>query len=296
MKDLLDPDRVLIGGDDTPEGQAAIQALSTVYEFWVPKEKIVTTNTWSSELSKLAANAFLAQRVSSINAMSAICEATGADVKELAKAIGMDSRIGPKFLNASVGFGGSCFQKDILNLVYLATSLNLHEVAEYWRGVITINNYQERRFSNRIVKCLFNTISGKKICILGFAFKKDTGDTRESPAIYVVSHLLDEGASVCIYDPKVKESQIRQDLKALSRDNPSRVDKLVEVSSDPYKAMEGSHGIAVMTEWNQFKDYDYSKVYNTMPKPAYIFDGRSILDHAKLKNIGFKVEVIGKTV
>jgi UDPglucose 6-dehydrogenase len=178
ISDLMSPDRVLIGGPTTPEGQKAVQTLASVYAFWVPRERILTTNTWSSELSKLAANAFLAQRISSINAMSAVCEATGADVTEVARAIGMDSRLGSKFLQSSVGFGGSCFQKDILNLVYLAASLNLPEVAEYWRQVIVINDWQERRFAARVVKCLFNTVSNKKIAILGFAFKKNTGDTR----------------------------------------------------------------------------------------------------------------------
>ena len=296
VKDLLNPDRVLIGGDETPDGQAAIAKVSSVYEHWVPKDRIVTTNTWSSELSKLAANAFLAQRVSSINAMSAICEATGANVKEIATAIGTDSRIGPKFLNASVGFGGSCFQKDILNLVYLAESLNLQEVADYWRGVITINNYQERRFSSRIIRSLFNTISGKKIAIMGFAFKKDTGDTRESPAIYVCAQLLDEGAQLCIYDPKVKAKQIIKDLKAVSRENPGRVDTNVTICTAPMDAMRGSHGVAVLTEWDEFKDYNYQAVYDTMPKPAFVFDGRGILDHAKLQDIGFNVEVIGRTL
>lgn len=296
VADLLTPDRVLIGGDETPEGQRAIACLAEVYKFWVPEDRIVTTNTWSSELSKLAANAFLAQRVSSINAMAAICEATGANVTELSQAIGRDSRIGPKFLNASVGFGGSCFQKDILNLVYLAESLNLSEVAEYWRGVIAINDYSERRFSSRVINKLFNTVSGKKICILGFAFKKDTGDTRESPAIYVCQHLLDEGANLAVYDPKVKDDQVVRDLKSVSRDDPGRVDKLVTTYSDPMAAMDGCHAVVVLTEWSEFKDYDYAKVYETMPKPAYIFDGRSILDHEALKGIGFSVEVIGKIV
>lgn len=296
IKDLLNPDRVLIGGDETPGGQKAIAKLSSLYEHWVPKDRIVTTNTWSSELSKLAANAFLAQRVSSINAMSAICEATGANVKELSNAIGKDSRIGPKFLNASVGFGGSCFQKDILNMVWLAESLNLPEVAAYWRQVITMNDYQERRFSSNIIRKLFNTVSGKKIAILGFAFKKDTGDTRESPAIYVCSDLLDEGASLVIYDPKVKEAQIYQDIEAVSSLSSERIKQLVTVVKDPMEAMLKSHAIAVLTEWDEFKTYDFKAVYESMFKPAYIFDGRSILDHMALKEIGFCVEVIGRKV
>jgi len=296
VKDLLNPDRVLIGGDPSPEGQAAIATVSAVYEFWVSKDRIVTTNTWSSELSKLAANAFLAQRVSSINAMSAICEATGANVKELANAIGKDSRIGPKFLNASVGFGGSCFQKDILNMVYLSESLNLREVADYWRQVITMNDYQERRFSTRIIKSLFNTVAGKKIAVLGFAFKKDTGDTRESPAIYVCRDLLDEGATLQIFDPKVPAAQVFQDIKAVSTVDPKQIDSLVNVVADPYTAMLGAHAVVVLTEWDEFKDYDYLSVYKSMPKPAFIFDGRSILDHNKLMEMGFKVEAIGMKI
>ena len=296
IQDLLEPDRVLIGGEQSERGQKAIDRLTEVYSFWVPRDRILHTNTWSSELSKLAANAFLAQRISSINAMSAICEATGADVSEVARAIGMDSRLGPKFLRASVGFGGSCFQKDILNLVYIAESLNLHEVADYWRQVVLLNDYQERRFSSRIVRCLFNTVSHKKICILGFAFKKNTGDTRESAAIYVTQHLLDEGASISIFDPKVKHEQIVRDLKSVSASDPGRVERLVTIEKDAYAAMNGAHAIVVLTEWDEFAEYDYAKVYETLPKPAFIFDGRLILDHAKLKEIGFQVEVIGKSV
>ncbi|EGD72368.1 UDP-glucose 6-dehydrogenase [Salpingoeca rosetta] len=296
IKDLFEPDRVLIGGEQSERGQAAIEKLTEVYAYWVPRERILHTNTWSSELSKLAANAFLAQRISSINAMSAICESTGADVSEVARAIGMDSRLGSKFLRASVGFGGSCFQKDILNLVYLAESLNLPEVADYWRQVVTLNDYQERRFSRRIIRCLFNTVSTKKICLLGFAFKKDTGDTRESAAIYIAQHLMDEGANISVYDPKVKHAQIVHDLKSVSRDDPARVERLVSIETDPYAAMSGAHAIVVLTEWDEFVDYDYKKVYETLPKPAYIFDGRLILDHSKLKSIGFNVEVIGKSV
>eukprot|EP00049_Salpingoeca_infusionum_P023437 m.12116 g.12116 ORF g.12116 m.12116 type:complete len:464 (+) comp5803_c0_seq1:632-2023(+) len=295
IDDLMNPDRVLIGGAETPEGEAAIAALSAVYEHWVPKERIIVTNTWSSELSKLAANAFLAQRISSINAMSAICEATGANVSEVARAIGKDSRLGPKFLQASVGFGGSCFQKDILNLVYLAGSLNLPEVAEYWRQVIVLNDWQEARFAKRIVRCLYNTVVGKKICILGFAFKKNTGDTRESAAIYVCRDLLEEGAQLSIYDPKVKHAQIKHDLTSVVGDA-AKVDRLVTLETDPYAAMNGAHALVVLTEWDEFQGYDYEKVFQSMPKPSFLFDGRMLLDHAKLKEIGFNVEVIGKKV
>lgn len=296
VADLFNPDRVLIGGPITPEGQAAVARLSAVYEHWVPKARIITTNTWSSELSKLAANAFLAQRISSINAMSAVCEATGADVSEVARAIGLDSRLGSKFLQASVGFGGSCFQKDILNLVYLAESLNLPEVAAYWRQVVVMNDWQERRFSMRIIRSLFNTVTSKKIAILGFAFKKNTGDTRESASIYVSQHLLDEGALLHIYDPKVKEEQIFEDLHYAMPAAKDRVDKLTKVVKDPYTAAEGAHAVVILTEWDEFKDLDYQRIFDSMLKPAFLFDGRLILDHQKLKAIGFRVEAIGKTV
>ncbi|CAH1238703.1 UGDH [Branchiostoma lanceolatum] len=297
VKDLLNPDRVLIGGEETEEGHKAVQALTDVYAHWVPREKILTTNTWSSELSKLAANAFLAQRISSINSISAVCEATGANVSEVAHAIGMDSRIGNKFLKASVGFGGSCFQKDVLNLVYLCEALNLPEVAAYWQEVINMNDYQRRRFTNRIIECLFNTVTGKKIAILGFAFKKDTGDTRESSSIYVCKYLMDEGAHLHIYDPQVKKEQILYDLKQpIISDDPDRVEKLVTIETDPYKALEGTHALVVCTEWDEFVAYDYERIYSSMLKPAFVFDGRMILDHAALQEMGFQVEVIGKKI
>ncbi|XP_028831427.1 UDP-glucose 6-dehydrogenase [Denticeps clupeoides] len=295
VRDLKEPDRVLIGGDETPEGQRAIRSLCAVYEHWVPKARIITTNTWSSELSKLAANAFLAQRISSINSISALCEATGADVEEVARAIGMDQRIGSKFLKASIGFGGSCFQKDVLNLVYLCEALNLPEVASYWQQVIDMNEYQRRRFACRIIDCLFNTVTGKKIALLGFSFKKDTGDTRESSSIYISKYLMDEGAKLYIYDPKVLKEQIVQDL---SGDKPERVSELVTVTKDPYEACEGAHALVICTEWDMFKDLDYEKIYFRMLKPAFIFDGRRVLDHLhlQLQNIGFQIETIGKKV
>lgn len=297
IKDLLNPDRVLIGGDNTTGGLTAVAELSRVYEHWVPKEKLITTNTWSSELSKLAANAFLAQRISSINAISAVCEATGADVEEVAHAIGKDGRIGSKFLKASVGFGGSCFQKDVLNLVYLCEVLNLPEVAEYWHQVISINDYQRKRFASRIVKGLFGTVTGKCIAIFGFSFKKNTGDTRESSSIYVSKHLLDEEARVVIYDPKVEEAQIRMDLTNPGiMNDASRFERLVSIASDPYSAVQGAHAIVVCTEWDEFVTLDYQRIYNSMQKPAFVFDGRLILDHSKLVKIGFQVEAIGKVV
>lgn len=294
IDDLLSPDRVLIGGEETKEGQLAIQALAEVYKNWVPAERIITMNTWSSELSKLAANAFLAQRISSINSMSAVCEATGADVSEVAEAIGRDTRIGPKFLKAGVGFGGSCFQKDILNLVYISECLNLPEVAEYWNQVVSFNNFQRLRFAQRIVECLFNTITDKKICILGFAFKKNTGDTRESPAIYITKHLLDEGAHLSIHDPKVTRDQVIMELEHLSPNSQERINSLVSCYPDPYTAAENAHAVVVCTEWDEFIDLDYQRIYNNMAKPAFLFDGRKILDHDALIKIGFHVETIGK--
>lgn len=299
IDDLLTPDRILIGGDDG----AAIEKLADVYKYWVPDEKIIRTNLWSSELSKLTANAFLAQRVSSINAMSALCEATGADVDEVAGAIGTDSRIGPKFLKASVGFGGSCFQKDILNLVYLCEHFGLPEVAKYWEQVVVMNDYQKRRFSTRIVTKMFNTVSDKKIAVLGFAFKKDTNDTRESAAIYVCRDLLEERARLTIYDPKVSLDQIRKDLEylmagpggVLTEAQKELLYKNVTVASSAEAAAEGAHAIAVMTEWDEFKELDFTSIYKTMMKPAFLFDGRNILDAEKLSGIGFDIESIGKS-
>jgi UDPglucose 6-dehydrogenase len=292
VQDLLHPDRVLIGGDAT-NGQEAIDALVEVYANWVPKEKILTTNLWSSELSKLTANAFLAQRVSSINAMSELCEKTGADINELSKAIGMDSRIGPKFLKASVGFGGSCFQKDILNLVYIAKTYGLNEVADYWEQVVIMNDHQKRRFSNNIVQTLYNTVSGKKIAFLGWAFKKDTNDTRESAAINVSDFLLNEQANIAVFDPRVKEKQIINDLIYLKSRSIEDIKKGITVYNDPYEVCKDAHAIAILTEWDEFKEYDWQKIYNNMQKPAFVFDGRNILDAKKMTTIGFVFNAIG---
>ncbi|MGC6464393.1 MAG: UDP-glucose 6-dehydrogenase [Akkermansiaceae bacterium] len=289
IEDLLDPDRVLIGGEQSPEGEVAIQTLVDVYARWVPREKILTTNVWSSELSKLTANAFLAQRISSINAISALCEATEADVDEVAAAIGTDSRIGPKFLKSSVGFGGSCFQKDVLNLVYLCEHYGLHEVAGYWEQVIKMNDHQRKRFVQRIVKTLFNTVSGKKIAILGFAFKKDTNDTRESAAIYVCKDLLEEQAEVHIYDPKVSREKIFSDL-GIPEDHPG-----VTVTSSAEEACENAHAFAVLTEWDEFKELDFQRIYDHMLKPAFAFDGRNILDQQALRQIGFVTHSVGRS-
>jgi UDPglucose 6-dehydrogenase len=290
MVDLENPDRVLIGGETTAEGNAAVQTLVDVYAEWVPRENILTTNLWSSELSKLTANAFLAQRISSINAISALCEATGADVDEVAYAIGRDSRIGPKFLKASVGFGGSCFQKDILNLVYLCNHFGLSTVADYWESVVEMNDYQKRRFSQRIVRTLFNTVSGKKIAIFGFAFKKDTNDTRESAAIHVCRDLLEEGAHLAIFDPKVTTAQIHQDL-GIDKSNTQ-----VTIHEDLYSAADKAHAIALLTEWDVLREdqTDYTRIFNSMEKPAFFFDGRNLVDLEALRAIGFEAHGIGK--
>jgi UDPglucose 6-dehydrogenase len=293
VQDLLNPDRILIGGDESVEGQKAIQALVDVYSNWVNPEKILTTNVWSSELSKLTANAFLAQRISSINAMSELCEKTGANVNEVAKAIGMDSRIGPKFLKASVGFGGSCFQKDILNLVYIAKSYGLEEVADYWEQVIIMNDHQKKRFSNKIVQTLYNTVADKKITFLGWAFKKDTNDTRESAAIYVANDLINEQAKIAVYDPKVSRKKIIADLDYLETRKTEKNEDSISTFEDPYEASVNSHAIALLTEWDEFKDYDWKKIYDGMQKPAFVFDGRNILNKTALEEIGFVYHGIG---
>ena len=293
VQDLLSPDRVLIGGGTDEAGQKAIQALVDIYANWVPKERILTTNVWSSELSKLTANAFLAQRVSSINAISELCEKTGANVNEVARAIGMDSRIGSKFLKASVGFGGSCFQKDILNLVYIAKSYGLQEVADYWEQVIQLNDHQKNRFARNIVSTLYNTISGKKIAFLGWAFKKDTNDTRESAAIYVADALMQEQAQIAVYDPKVEHPQVFSDLNYLETRDAASNAALVTSFADPYAACHEAHAIAIMTEWDEFKTYDWQKIYDSMLKPAFIFDGRNILDAEAMRAIGFHYQGIG---
>ncbi len=294
VEDLMNPDRVLIGGDiDTEKGKEAVQALVDVYAHWVPIDQILTTNVWSSELSKLTANAFLAQRVSSINAMSELCEKTGADVNEVARAVGMDSRIGPKFLKSSVGFGGSCFQKDILNLVYIAKSFGLNEVADYWEQVIIMNDHQKRRFAAKMVQTLFNTVSGKKIALLGWAFKKDTNDTRESAAIYVADYLLNEQAEIVVYDPKVKTEQIYADLDYLNSRSPDENRSRVKVVRTSYEAAKDAHAVAVLTEWDEFKELDWQKIYDDMLKPAFLFDGRRLLERKTKEDIGFEFYAIG---
>eukprot|EP00548_Thalassiothrix_antarctica_P007720 CAMPEP_0194130804 /NCGR_PEP_ID=MMETSP0152-20130528/1750_1 /TAXON_ID=1049557 /ORGANISM="Thalassiothrix antarctica, Strain L6-D1" /LENGTH=454 /DNA_ID=CAMNT_0038825419 /DNA_START=171 /DNA_END=1535 /DNA_ORIENTATION=- len=297
IPDLLKPDRVLIGGQQTPEGLKAAATLVSVYANWVPREQILTTNLWSSELSKLVANAFLAQRVSSINSISALCESTGADVSEISRAVGMDARIGKKFLSSSVGFGGSCFQKDILNLVYLCETYGLDECAEYWNQVIIMNDYQKKRFSEKVVAKMFNTVTGKKIAILGFAFKKDTGDVRETPSMFVVRDLLAEQAKLHIYDPEVKREDMWVEMNytcKVNHDNTPNLDESITTSPDAYSACDGAHALCILTEWDEFKTLDYTKIFASMAKPAFIFDGRNILNHAELRTIGFEVHAIGK--
>jgi len=285
VTDLLEADRVLIGAHETEPGTKASQEIADIYRHWLPEERIITTNLWSSELSKLIANAFLAQRISSINSISALCEKTDADISEIAHAIGSDSRIGNKFLQTSVGFGGSCFKKDILNLVYIAKSYGLYEVADYWESVVTMNEYQKSRFVRKIIKEMFNTVAGKKITLFGFAFKANTGDTRESPAIDITKALLEENVKVTIHDPKALDNA-KIDLQG--------IDKNITYELDPYKAAENSNAIVITTEWNTFKDLDYSKIYESMRKPAFLFDGRNIIDHKKLYGIGFNVYPTGK--
>jgi len=291
MKDLSTPDRVLIGGNTDQEGMAAARVLADVYANWVPRERILTTNVWSSELSKLVANAMLAQRVSSINAISLLCEKTGADVGEVSQAIGMDTRIGRKFLGASVGFGGSCFQKDILNLVYICESEGLHDVARYWQSVVDMNEHRKHTFTSNIISSLFNTVTAKKICVFGFAFKKDTGDVRETPAIKVCSMLLDDGAKVHVFDPKVEKEEALKEFgyQGLTVDS----ERLIFETS-PAAAVADAHAIVVLTEWEEFKTYDYKEFYDKMQKPAFVFDGRGILKHKELEDIGFEVHTIGK--
>ena len=294
INDLLNPDRVLIGGLQTPEGKAAIEELTAIYAHWIPREKIIQTNVWSSELSKLTANAFLAQRISSINSLSALCEKTGADVTEIAKAIGSDSRIGNKFLTASVGFGGSCFQKDVLNLVYICKTLGLEEVAEYWDWVIKMNDYQKHRFADNIITTLYNTVSGKKIAFLGWAFKKNTNDTRETPAMYVADILMNDLANISVFDPKVSPNQIFTDINHVNGKSDEENQKQLSFVNDPYEACKNAHAVVILTEWDMFKDLDWKRIHDGMMKPAFLFDGRNLLNDSEMKKLGFYYKGIGK--
>jgi UDPglucose 6-dehydrogenase len=285
IQDLERPDRVLIGGPETPAGQAALETLVGLYARWVPRERILTTNVWSAELSKLAANAFLAQRISSINAISALCEQTEADVLEVTRAIGTDRRIGPLFLRAGVGFGGSCFQKDIGNLVYLCEHYGLEEVARYWDAVVTMNDYQKRRFVRRMIQVMFNTLAGKRIALFGFAFKANTDDIRGSPALQICRDLLAEQAHVCVTDPRAVEG---------ARDALADAGPGVSFEQDPYAAAANAHAIALVTDWDEFLHLDYARIYAGMEKPAFVFDGRNLLDPQRLFDIGFNVYSIGR--
>lgn len=285
IRDLNAPDRVLIGGLETPEGRQAVETIASIYENWVPREKIITTNLWSSELTKLVSNALLAQRISSVNSISALCERTEANINEVTAAAGRDTRIGPKFLRASVGFGGSCFKKDILNLAYLCRHYGLPEVADYWESVVRMNDYQAYRFVRNMLDNMFNTVADKKIAIFGFAFKANTGDTRESPACAVCRHLLAEHARLSIYDPKALENA-KLDL--------ANETGSITYCSDPYEAAQGAHAVAVVTEWDEFRDLDYERIFRGMEKPAFLFDGRNILRHQELFDLGFNVYPIGQ--
>ena len=287
IQDLMSPDRVLIGGDRTPSGEAAVRAVVDIYagegDAWVPRERILTTNVWSAELSKLAANAFLAQRVSSINAIAGLCEATGADVDEVARVIGADRRIGPKFLKAGPGFGGSCFKKDVLNLVYLCESFGLLTAAEYWTGVIKMNDHQQERIVSRLFREMFNALANKKIAMFGFAFKADTGDTRETPAGYVARLLADEHVRLTVTDPKALDNA-RKDLEGIDAD----------FTADPYEAAREADAVLLLTDWREYPSLDWKRIYSSMRKPALVFDTRNCLDSAALRALGFKVLNIGR--
>jgi len=288
IKDLLSPDRVLIGGPETPEGKAAVGEICDIYAGkdgkWVARSKILTTNVWSAELTKLAANAMLAQRVSSVNALAGLCEATGADIDEVARVMGADRRIGSKFLKAGPGFGGSCFKKDVLNLVYLCESFGLHTAAEYWSGVIKMNDHQQERIVSRLFKAMFNTLANKKIAMFGFAFKADTGDTRETPAGYVARLLNEEHVRLAITDPKAIENG-KRDLAGLDG---------ITWEKDPYKAAKDADAVLLMTDWKEYPALDWGKVFKSMRKPALVFDTRNCLDAAALKRLGFRVLNVGK--
>jgi UDPglucose 6-dehydrogenase len=289
ISDLETPDRVLIGGEDS----SAIEALAAIYSHWVPAERILLTNLWSSELSKLTANAFLAQRISSINSIAALCEATGADVQEVARAIGSDSRLGAKFLKAGPGFGGSCFQKDILNLVYLCGHYGLHEVAAYWQQVVSLNTWQQHRISRLVVNRLFGTVSGKRIAVLGFAFKADTNDTRETPAIRICRGLLEEGAQLAIFDPKVSPEQIAADL-GVEALNGSGCEGRWQTAADPVAAVCGADAVLLLTEWQQFRQLDWPALAAVMRQPAWLFDARAVADAAAARAAGLRVWVMGE--
>ena len=287
ISDLENPDRILIGGDD----DKSIKALVDIYAHWVSKNKVLTTDLWSSELSKLIANAFLAQRISSINTISALCEATGAHIKDVALAVGMDKRIGKYFLNSGPGFGGSCFKKDISNLVYISNHYNLFEVANYWQKVLDINTWQQRRFINLIINKMFGTISSKKIAILGFSFKANTNDTRESPAIYICKKLIEEGAILNIYDPKVNFQQMSKDLE--NNDSEINNDIKWRYSEEVYDTFINADAAIFLTEWDEFQNLNWQKIKKAMRQPAFIFDTRSIVNIKEVKESNLKIWQVG---
>ena len=301
INDLFKSDRVLIGGEKTLKGNEAVNHLVEIYNNWIPVDKIYTTNVWSSELSKLVSNAMLAQRVSSINSISALCEKTGADINEVSKAVGLDSRIGPNFLNSSIGFGGSCFKKDILNLVYIARHYDLNEVADYWEGVVNMNNYQTERFAKKIIDSFNSGINNKLIAILGWSFKKNTNDSRESPSIYLAKKLLYGGAIINVYDPMVNKSRIISDIKNLLIDDGNstkQIDdflKRLNICDTLYKSVDKSNAISICTEWDEFKDIDWQKVKKLMNKYLLVFDGRNIVDKERIDELGFTSYVIGQS-
>ena len=289
INDLIYPDRVLIGGDN----EKAMEALSGIYKNWVPNNKILKTNIWSSELAKLTSNAFLAQRISSINSISAICEATGADIREVTRAIGSDTRIGSKFLDSGPGFGGSCFKKDILNLVYLSSYFGLDEVANFWEGVVNLNNWHQHRISELIVKKLFGTVRGKKICILGFAFKANTNDTRESAAINICRDLLDEGAILHIHDPKVNLLQIENDLALKEKAFDDNNEGVWHFTQNIVSSAKGADAVVVLTEWGEYSYLDWEKISSVLRKPAWLFDARSVIPIEKINNLQLNLWRIG---
>ncbi len=297
IQDLYKSDRVLIGGENTKSGKKAVDSLVSIYKRWISADKILTTNVWSSELSKLASNAMLAQRISSINSLSALCEKTGADIDEVSLAIGMDTRIGPKFLKTSVGFGGSCFQKDILNLVYLCKYYGLNEVADYWNQVVKINNYQKSRFVNKIIDGLNGTVYNKKISILGWAFKKNTNDSRESPSIFISDKLINEGAIIHVYDPIVKKDQIENDLinfwtlKQVKKSLIKKRLKQIVIEENHKKCLTSSYAVAILTEWDQFVNYDWNSLKDKLTKPIRVFDGRNIINN---KDLDFNINYLGR--
>jgi len=297
IQDLYKSDRVLIGGENTKSGKKAVDSLVSIYKRWISADKILTTNVWSSELSKLASNAMLAQRISSINSLSALCEKTGADIDEVSSAIGMDTRIGPKFLKTSVGFGGSCFQKDILNLVYLCKYYGLNQVADYWHQVVKINDYQKSRFVNKIIDGLNGTVYNKKISILGWAFKKNTNDSRESPSIFISDKLINEGAIIHVYDPMVKKDQIENDLinfwnlKQVKKSLIKKRLKQIIIEKNHKKCLTASYAVAILTEWDQFINYDWNSLKDKLIKPIRVFDGRNILNN---KDLDFNINYLGR--